>query len=442
MTHFFSGGLLFNDQPPSTTTVPTRNAIDPNGKLTSGFGNAGDVPAGSAIVYTVYFENQPTATAPAQVVTVTDPLASNLNWSTVQFNQIAFNNVTLNLPSGVQTYTAQAHVSTDPNPVNVSASLNPSTGVLTWTLKSVDATTGSAPANPLAGFLPPNNAANAGSGYVTFSVMPNQGLANGATINNQASIVFDANSAISTNSVTNTIVSVYPTSNVTPLPSTTTTASFPVSWSGTDPGGSGIVSYDIYVSTNSGDYTLWLPATTQTSGTYPGVVGQSYSFFSMATDNVGLRQQAAGTVQTVSVVQASSKTTPSVTVSPGLSSITTTQALSVTVVVNGGGSNPAATGSVTLTSGSYTSAATTLSSGSATILIPAGSLALGSDTLTASYTPDSNSSSIYNPASGTSAAVSVAKATPTVAVSPSLSSITTVQSLTVTVAVRDRKSVV
>jgi hypothetical protein len=62
--------------------------------------------------------------------------------------------------------------------------------------------------------------------------MPNQGLANGATINNQASIVFDANSAISTNSVTNTIVSVYPTSNVTALPATTTSASFPVSWSG------------------------------------------------------------------------------------------------------------------------------------------------------------------------------------------------------------------
>jgi hypothetical protein len=302
-------------------------------------------------------------------------------------------------------------------------------------MQSVDPTTGGLPANPLAGFLPPNNAANAGSGYVTFSVMPNQGLANGATINNQASIVFDANAAIGTNSVTNTIVSVYPTSNVTALPSTTTTASFPVSWSGTDAGGSGIASYDIYVSTNSGDYTLWLPATTQTTGTYPGVVGQTYSFFSMATDNVGLRQQAAGTVQTVSVIQASSRTTPSVTVSPGLSSIATTQALSVTVVVNGGSGNPAATGSVTLTSGSYTSAATTLSSGSATILIPAGSLALGSDTLTATYAPDANISSIYNAASGTSAAVSVAKATPTVAVSPSLSSITAVQPLTVTVAV-------
>jgi hypothetical protein len=60
-----------------------------------------------------------------------------------------------------------------------------------------------------------------------------------------------------------------------------------------------------------------------------------------------------------------------------------------------------------LSGGGYTSAAATLSGGSATINIPAGSLAVGSDTLTASYTPDANSSAIYNSASGTSAAVTV-----------------------------------
>jgi RHS repeat-associated protein len=435
MVNFFSGGLLFNKQPQNTSTVPTKDAIDPNGKLTSGFGNQGFVPPGTPIIYTLYFENQPTATAPAEKVVVSDPLPSNLDWSTVQLSQIQFNNVTINVPGGVQTYSGQTNVATDPNPVSVNASINTVTGVLSWTMQSVDPTTGALPANPLAGFLPPNNSSNLGTGYVTFSVMPKSGLANGTTISNQGSIVFDVNSAISTNTVTNTIDSVYPTSSVSALPATTTAASFPVSWSGSDPGGSGIADYDIYVSINSGAYSLWLPATTQTSGTYPGVVGQTYSFYSMAIDNVGLRQQAQGPVQTVSVIQVSSKTTPTVTVSPGLSSITTTEALSVTVVVNGGSGNPAATGSVTLTSGTYTSAVTTLNSGSATILIPAGSLALGSDTLTATYAPDSNSSSIYNTASGTALSVSVAKTTPTVAVSPSLSSIKTTQALAVTVTV-------
>jgi hypothetical protein len=402
MAHFFSGGLLFNDQPQNTTTVPTAQSKDPNGKLTSGFGDQGFVPPNTPIIYTIYFENQPTATAPAEEVVVSDPLPSNLDWSTVQLSQIQFNNVTINVPAGLQAYVGQVSVSTDPNPVSVNAALNTDTGVLSWTMQSVDPTTGGLPANPLAGFLPPNNSSNLGTGYVTFSVMPKSGLANGATISNQGSIVFDANSSISTNTVTNTIDSVYPTSSVNTLPATTTAASFPVSWSGTDSGGSGIANYDIYVSVSSGAYTLWLPATTLTSGTYPGAAGQTYSFYSMATDNIGLRQQATGAVQTITVSQVSSKTTPTVTVSPASSSITMTQALSVTVAVNGGSGNPVATGSLTLTSGAYTSAAAALSNGSATIIVLAGALALGSNALTANYTPDSNSSSTYNSASGTS----------------------------------------
>ena len=99
---------------------------------------------------------------------------------------------------------------------------------------------------------------------------------------------------------------------------------------------------------------------------------------------------------------------PTVTVTPASTTITTTSALSVGVAVSGGGANPTPTGSVTLSSGTYTSAATTLSSGSATINIPAGTLATGSDTLTATYTPDAASSTVYATASGMSAAVTVA----------------------------------
>ena len=96
---------------------------------------------------------------------------------------------------------------------------------------------------------------------------------------------------------------------------------------------------------------------------------------------------------------------PTVTVTPASSAITTLQPLTVTVGVGGGAGNPTPTGSVTLTSGAYTSAATTLANGSAQIVIPAGSLAVGSDTLSASYTPDSASSSTYKTAVGTSSAV-------------------------------------
>ncbi|MGD0098604.1 MAG: Ig-like domain repeat protein [Terracidiphilus sp.] len=106
-------------------------------------------------------------------------------------------------------------------------------------------------------------------------------------------------------------------------------------------------------------------------------------------------------------VTAPSKTTPAVTVTPASSSIATAQSLSVTVTISGSSTTP--TGTVTLSGGGYTSSATALSSGSATITIPAGSLAIGSDTLTATYMPDTNSSSTYNGATGsTSVAVTAA----------------------------------
>ena len=54
-------------------------------------------------------------------MTVSDPLPSNLDWSTVQLNQIQFNNVTINVPAGQQSYVGQVNVSTDPNPVGVTA---------------------------------------------------------------------------------------------------------------------------------------------------------------------------------------------------------------------------------------------------------------------------------------------------------------------------------
>ena len=102
-----------------------------------------------------------------------------------------------------------------------------------------------------------------------------------------------------------------------------------------------------------------------------------------------------------SLTVATGPSTPTVTVTPSLTSIATTQALAVAVAVSGGTGNPAPTGSVTLTGGGYTSAATTLSGGDATINIPADSLGTGSDTLTVTYTPDANSSSTYTSAMGT-----------------------------------------
>jgi trimeric autotransporter adhesin len=75
---------------------------------------------------------------------------------------------------------------------------------------------------------------------------------------------------------------------------------------------------------------------------------------------------------------------------PSSATIAVSQAYSVKISVLTQPPFPPATGNITLSSGSYSSAATPLTSGAATITIPANSLALGTDTLAVIYSGDGN----------------------------------------------------
>jgi uncharacterized repeat protein (TIGR03803 family) len=210
------------------------------------------------------------------------------------------------------------------------------------------------------------------------------------------------------------------------LPVTVTVAGTPT------PTGSVVLSSGSYTSAatalTSGSAVITIPAGALAVGSDTLTASYTPDTNSSSTYN----STAATTV--VTVTQA--KTSPPVTVMPSSSSVTTAQPLTVTVAVNGGTGHPMPTGSVTLSSGSYSSAATALTSGSTVITIPAGALAAGSDTLTAIYTPDSNSSSTYSSSTATTVVtVTQAKTTPTVTVIPATYSITMVQTLSVTVAV-------
>jgi YD repeat-containing protein len=101
----------------------------------------------------------------------------------------------------------------------------------------------------------------------------------------------------------NTVDVTPPTSSVEPLPTTTTSTEFTVSWTGND-SGSGVASYDIYVAVDDGDFGLWQDDTTETSATFTGEAGQTYAFYSVAQDNVGYIEASpaqADTTTTVSV---------------------------------------------------------------------------------------------------------------------------------------------
>jgi len=189
--------------------------------------------------------------------------------------------------------------------VDVDASLNLSTGLLTVTFTSLDPTTLDTPSNPLVGFLPPDTNPPNGEGYINYTIQPKAGLTTGSTLDAQASIVFDTNPAIATPQITNTVDAGPPTSTVTALPSTTTTPSFTVSWSGSDGAGSGIADYNVYVSDDGGAFTLFQANTTATSATFTGQVGHTYGFYSVATSNVGLTQPTPAGAQATTRIVAS-----------------------------------------------------------------------------------------------------------------------------------------
>ena len=101
---------------------------------------------------------------------------------------------------------------------------------------------------------------------------------------------------------------------------------------------------------------------------------------------------------------------PKVQLSLSPANVTTNQALTVTVAVDGGSGNPSPSGTIKLTGGSYTSAAVPLNAGVAPITIPAGSLAPGTVALSAAYTPDTAGSSTYTSATGKASVVVTAAA--------------------------------
>jgi hypothetical protein len=211
------------------------------------------------------------------------------------------------VPPGLQSYSTSVNTTNidgTPLRVDVSASLNLQTGVVTWTFRSIDPATGLAPTDVFAGFLPPDNSTGRGQASVTYTVQPKANAAPGAPVNAQATVVFDVNPPLSTNTATNTIDNGPPTSSVNPLPAAETSSTFTVSWSGSDPNGPGIAGYDVYVSDNGGPFAPLLTGTTQTATLFSGQVGHSYSFYSVATDPLGFRQATPMAAQAGTTVSA------------------------------------------------------------------------------------------------------------------------------------------
>jgi len=278
----------------STSTIPKVGTFDPNDIVgPAGVGEERFVSNEGPLNYTIRFENDAElANAPVQRLEITQTLDTDLDHRTFRLGSFGFGSFVIDAAAGLPSYQGRLDYREQFGVfIDVLAGVRTFSGGQAeafWYLTAIDPATGELPVNPLVGFLPPNVDGFEGQGFVTYVIRPKSTTATGAVIDAEARIVFDINPPIDTPPIFNTIDAGRPSSRVQALEEVNGGARFKVSWSGEDdPQGSGLASYDIYVSENDGLFLKWLGESTLTEAVFEGTPGNTYRFYSVARDNVG-----------------------------------------------------------------------------------------------------------------------------------------------------------
>jgi len=290
------GRGMFNLLRHYRVTIPTILAYDPNDIVgPQGFGDERWVSSNEPSGYAIRFENQSAATAPAQRIRITQTLDADFDVRSFRLGDFGFGDNVVDVPENRAFYTTRIDLTaTRQIFVDVVAGIDVVTREAFWEFTSIDPGTGEVPVDALAGFLPPNSENAEGEGFVSYSVRPKTSVQTGAVVDAQATIVFDINEPIDTPAIFNTLDTGQPDSQVAPLPTEVSDATFTVSWSGQDEsGGSGLADFTVFVAKDGGPFEIWLPSTTLTAAEYVGQPGAAYAFYSTARDNAGNKEAPA-----------------------------------------------------------------------------------------------------------------------------------------------------
>lgn len=310
--------VTFDEKTCTEKTIVYRPCVvrprDPNDIIgPEGYGEEGWISSKGVLNYMIRFENAADASAPAQKVIITQQLDDDLDWRTFRIDDFGFGDQIINLDGKSAFYQTRLDYTADPTRgyfLDVSASVDVTTGIITWTMTTIDPATGDLPQEASIGFLPVNDTVydpddhdvvlvqgtGKGEGYVTYTVRAKAAAATGTVVDAEARIIFDTEAPIDTPAIFNTLDAGVPTSQVITFANTTTTeGEFLVQWGGADDEtGSGLRDYSIYVSIDGGDFEIWLPDTALTEAIYLGSEGHTYSFFSTVRDWAGNEESESG----------------------------------------------------------------------------------------------------------------------------------------------------
>jgi hypothetical protein len=275
-----------------------------NGQLASilgpqGFGPQqflpGAVPAASGIAqrlpYQIKFENPSTSPTRPGEIRIVAPLDADLDPRSVRLGDLKLGDIQVHIPSDRATFQGDFNfVQSKGFILRVSAGVDVEAATATWLLQAIDPETGEVIEDTTKGLLAQNNAQGAGLGTVSYTVLPQDGLATGTEITAQARVLFNTAPPADAAAVTQKIDGRAP---VTTLTSTKLGASddYQIQWTATDDaGGSGVRHTTVYVAEDGGDFLIWKQRTTDTTGIYQGRAGHTYEFFAVSTDNAGNRE--------------------------------------------------------------------------------------------------------------------------------------------------------
>lgn len=277
----------------ASVNVSAVSSMDPNEKHGPTGLLGSTYHSGKSILYTIYFENVDTATAPAQIVRVLDSLdTALLDPASARLVAIGISDDLHAVPSDrAGNYFADLHY---PQFVNLYTRVNfivdTLSGVVDCQFISLDEATNEPITDPLGGFLPPNVTPPMGEGFIVISVALKDDVGSGVAVENNAAIIFDTNEPIITNTHTHITDFDRPTSVVDVLPDSSNTNTITVSWTSNDIT-SGVAYHNVYYKEvgMAGWSTLaYQEPGTQTS--FTGVWGNQYSFFTLATDLAGNKE--------------------------------------------------------------------------------------------------------------------------------------------------------
>jgi hypothetical protein len=165
--------------------------------------------------YEIEFENDTTlASAAAHTIIVRDTLdATKFDLNSLAARSVTIGDKRLEL-NGEQTFARTLDLRPEIYVIaQIEQDYDPTTGIVEWTIQSLDPMTMEPTDDPNQGVLPVNYNGN-GVGFIDYSIDLKEAFADGTEISNRAGIIFDQEDIIMTPTWTNTVDAVKPTSHI------------------------------------------------------------------------------------------------------------------------------------------------------------------------------------------------------------------------------------